>query len=225
MKVMMLTQAACNVDHPEEDKAACPGFSPETRLQVVESDSVYDAVRTATERGTRVITAFKAQTVMEVLGRSLAGDWASTKLRGDFFGGRYTPEMGIPAGFYATNHPRGRIPGFYLDPRADSEPIENPHFQREVAEMPPLLQKRDRVHFEIPEDRDDFYWRDACGAQDDADMDEVKAHVRAKFGEYYVVYAQPGEKVGLADMMGVSGIGAPTIRFSCYPCFVTRVEG
>jgi hypothetical protein len=226
MKVLLLTQEACNVDHPDEDKGACPGFSPETRLQVAEADSVYDAVRSVVGRGTRVITAFPAKTAMEVLGNALASEWSSVQLRSDFFGGRYTPEMAIPAGFYAPTHPRNHAPTFYLDPRADSQPVENPHFHRgEETKMPPLLKKGDMVFFEIPEEADDFYWRDACGAKDDADIEEVKAHVRKKFGvEFFVVSASPGQKLGLADGMGVVGMGAPTIRFSCYPCFVTRVS-
>lgn len=223
MKVMMLVQEKCNVDHPDEDKAECPGFSSETRLQIVGAQSVYEAVRAITEQGARVITAFPARTAMGILGSALESEWTSAELRGDFLGGRYTSEMSIPPGFYAGS--RGsRAPEFYLDPRADSQPVENPNFRRETEEMPRPFQKRDRVRFEIPEDASDWHWRDAIHASDDADIEEVKTSVRDRFGEYYVVFASHGERLGLADMMGVAGRGAPTIQFSCYPCFVTLVD-
>lgn len=228
MRVMMMVQEACRLDHNEEDQATCPGFSSDTRLKISESTSIFEAVRTETECGNRVITAFPARVAAELLGQSLDMNWACRQLRGDFYGGEYSPEMEMPAGFCTTDrsYSGGREPTFYLDPRADSSPRNNPAFlEAEPVEIPHPLQEGDLVHFEITEDSefsDDFYWRDACGAKEDHDIQEVKAHVRKKFGVWRVLKANPGGKPTIGPVYEPTGSKGPH-PFRVYPTFLRLV--
>jgi len=200
MLVLMMTQRQCACTND-----ICPGYEDEVSLWLEEAPSVREAVASHIDRGSRVISAYPMSQALHLLasasntpgGRGGCGNALRT-----YFPSR---ECDAPAGFGGNHHnSNGRTYDFYLDPRADSNPQNNPVFDSTPTKpFTPALKDGDKVVFSIPEEFDQEFYRKGCGPG----------------GVYYVRQAT-NEKATIADSMDPE---TTTVIFTTYNLFVNAI--